>query len=83
METLALLRGHYLFDSLDDSQTLRLEGAVQRVSVLQDGHLFHFGDPAVIFIGCKPGKSSFTGFRPQVKKKSLKSSSPGKHLPKR
>lgn len=77
MDTRERLRQHYLFGILDDSQFERVLPAVQRVSLAEDDHLFHFGDRARYFYLLRTGQIQLYRLSPGGEEKVIEIIQPG------
>jgi CRP-like cAMP-binding protein len=71
------LRQHYLFGILDDSQFERVLPAVQRLSLAEDDHLFHFGDRARHFYLLRTGQIQLYRLSPGGEEKVIEIIQPG------
>jgi CRP-like cAMP-binding protein len=71
------LRQHYLFGILDDSQFERVLPAVQRLSLAEDDHLFHFGDRARYFYLLRTGQIQLYRLSPGGEEKVIEIIQPG------
>lgn len=77
IETLAPLRQHYLFSSLDDDQLNRVLTSVQALCLAEDEHLFHFGDQARYFYLLRTGQIQLYRLSPGGEEKVIEIIQPG------
>ncbi|MGR9046142.1 MAG: Crp/Fnr family transcriptional regulator [Gammaproteobacteria bacterium] len=77
IETLAPLRQHYLFSSLDDDQLNRVLTSVQALWLAEDEHLFHFGDQARYFYLLRTGQIQLYRLSPGGEEKVIEIIQPG------
>jgi len=77
IDTAAQLRAHYLFAVLDDSQFTKVLAATHPLSLEENQHLFHFGDPARYFYVLKHGQIQLYRLSPSGEEKVIEIILPG------
>ena len=71
------LRQHYLFASLDERQFARVAAAAHPLELPENGHLFHFGDPARYFYWLEAGQIQLYRLSPGGEEKVIEIIQPG------
>lgn len=77
MPALEPLRQHYLFASLDERQFARVLAAAHPLDLPENGHLFHFGDPARYFYWLDTGQIQLYRLSPAGEEKVIEIIQPG------